>query len=316
MGKVFFIGDVALDEYYQAEYFPKLKEKIIVHAMPPQMGGSIANAACVFSALGNSPYFLTALNSGDITQKLLDGLEAAGINTRYMVFDDAIPDAKCIIILAEKEHTVFISTLGLQRIDITEETYQALADSDYIYTTFCEIRPLKYHDKNALEVIENIKQGGTQIWCDLDCADLSEEEAELFPIVDVAFVNEKGEENLIKRFGTAWKERLYANGTKLIVVTKAGNGCSVCKKGKGNLDIEGIRVPVVDVTGAGDTFGSSFLHAYRRTGDAAFSAKFANFMAARAVTGAGARYGAADEDTVLAFIEAHGGNQEDYRILF
>ena len=45
MSRIFFIGDVSLDEYYQAEYFPKIKEKILVKTLPAQMGGSIANAA-------------------------------------------------------------------------------------------------------------------------------------------------------------------------------------------------------------------------------------------------------------------------------
>ena len=31
--RVFFVGDVATDEYYQAPYFPSIKEKIIVHAL-------------------------------------------------------------------------------------------------------------------------------------------------------------------------------------------------------------------------------------------------------------------------------------------
>ena len=65
---VFFIGDVALDEYYEAPYFPKIKEKIIVHTLAPQMGGSIANAACVFSGYDRKerPHFMTALNTGSI----------------------------------------------------------------------------------------------------------------------------------------------------------------------------------------------------------------------------------------------------------
>ena len=39
---VFFIGDVAMDEYYSAPYFPKIKEKILVQTLPAQMGGMIA----------------------------------------------------------------------------------------------------------------------------------------------------------------------------------------------------------------------------------------------------------------------------------
>ena len=114
--KVFFIGDVAMDEYYSAPYFPKIKEKILVQTLPAQMGGMIANAACVYAGYGAPVSFLTALNPGAVSKKLCRGLNEAGIDTEFMVWDESLPDAKTIIILAEGEHTVFIPTLNLQRI--------------------------------------------------------------------------------------------------------------------------------------------------------------------------------------------------------
>jgi ribokinase len=51
MGYAVFVGDVALDEYYRADYWPTIKDKAIVHALPAVPGGMIANAACVAAAL-------------------------------------------------------------------------------------------------------------------------------------------------------------------------------------------------------------------------------------------------------------------------
>ena len=118
---VFFIGDVAMDEYYSAPYFPKIKEKILVQTLPAQMGGMIANAACVYAGYGAPVSFLTALNPGEVSKALCKGLNEAGIDTEFMVWDESLPDAKTIIILAEGEHTVFIPTLNLQRIELSGE---------------------------------------------------------------------------------------------------------------------------------------------------------------------------------------------------
>ena len=312
----FFIGDVALDEYYQTDFFPRLKEKVIVHTLPAQMGGSIANAACVFQSLGNNPYFLTALNSGAITQRLLKGLLESGVNTDYMVFDDTIPDAKCIIVLAENEHTVFIPTLALQKIEIDDKTLQALKSSAFIYSNFCEIAPLKYKNEDVFTVLKILKDSGTKLWCDLDFAELSQKEMELFPFLDVAFVNEMGEHNLEKKLGKTWKEQLFNQGLSLVVVTKAENGCSLYPNHSPEIFVPGISVAVCDVTGAGDPFGSAFLHAYTRSSDLKLCAEFANFVAARAVTGMGARYGVTTKETLKDFICRHGGDPERFDVFF
>lgn len=315
MAEVFFIGDVALDEYYQTDYFPRLKEKVIMHAMPAQMGGSIANAACVFSAAGNHPHFLTALNSSPVSHKLIDGLNAAGIDTTDMVCDDSLPDAKCIIILAENEHTVFISTLGIETIQIDEGTYRRLCEGDYIYSNLCEISPLCYDGKKGAELLNAIRANGTKLWCDLDCANASPKEMELLKCMDAVFLNEAGEEKMEQLLGADWKKQMFDMGLSLLVVTKAECGCEVYRPGEDVLRIGGISVPVSDVTGAGDTFGSSFLHAWLRCGNISLSAEYANYAAARSVTGIGARCGAVPAEEVLRFIAEHGGDPERFRCI-
>ena len=57
MKKVFFIGDVALDEYYSAPYWPVLKDKVLLRTLEPQMGGSIANGPASMPHLEIPPLF-------------------------------------------------------------------------------------------------------------------------------------------------------------------------------------------------------------------------------------------------------------------
>ena len=114
-----FIGDVALDEYYKSNYWPTIKDKALVDALPAIPGGMIANAACVSAALGMNVKFLAALNNGAITRFLLDDLEKSGVDTSLVVFDETLADSKTMIFLVGNEHTVMIPRLGLENIELT-----------------------------------------------------------------------------------------------------------------------------------------------------------------------------------------------------
>lgn len=306
-GYVFFIGDVALDEYYSTNVFPRLKEKVIVQTLPASMGGMIANAACEYAGYGMSAKFLAALNGGPVSQRLCEGLRAAGLDISHMVRDDSLPDSKTIIILAEGEHTVFIPTMNLQRIQLSQSTFQAICGADYIYSTFCELRPLRCGELSAAGILKAATDNGCRLWCDLDVADISEADDPLFDYVDTLFVNETGFLNL--RGGDSEAElvrRMFRRGIKTFIVTLAENGCRVFSDGH-EFTVPGLRVPVVDVTGAGDTFCSSFLYASARTDDLRIRAEFANYAAARAVMGMGSRSGVCDARSVIDFIKEQGG---------
>lgn len=313
--KVFFIGDVALDEYYTADYFPKIKEKVLVHTLPAQMGGMIANACCVFNSYGVRPSFVTALNSGDISKRLCRGLEAQGIDTRYIVTDDSLPDSKTIVILAENEHTVFIPTMGVHRTELTDGALCALCGADFIYSTFCELRPLRHMGMDGFGILRKIVGGGCRIWCDLDVCDIMETDRGFFDYIDTLFVNEVGFRNLEKIAGGDPADWLFGKKVRIFVVTRAQDGCVVYQKGKPPLDIAGLRVPVADVTGAGDTFCSSFMYAYMITEDVALCAEFANIAAARAVTLLGPRAGAAGAGAVVEFMKSMGIETERFSAL-
>jgi ribokinase len=73
--------------------------------------------------------------------------------------------------------------------------------------------------------------------------------------------------------------------------------------------VPGFAVDVVDVTGAGDTFGGSFVSARAMGKNLADAARFANATAAICVGGLGARAGAVARDVVAGMLHRQG-NQE------
>ena len=308
MGYAVFVGDVALDEYYRADYWPTIQDKAIVRALPAVPGGMIANAACVAAALGLDVKFLAMLNSGAITQLLLADLQKSGVDTSLVVFDDTLPDAKCMIFLVGDEHTVLIPTMGITHIDITPAQLEVLSQAELIYSTPVEFDLLRCGAMDSLAIIDYCRARGAKMVYDLDVDYLQDGADERFRHLDIAFFNQVGFDryrgDLAQQDAAA---RLLAYGLELVVVTLAAQGCIVFTPHE-TVQVPGLAVAVVDVTGAGDTFCSSFLYARSQGHDIAAAAAFANAAAAICVAGLGARAGAVAPDVVMRQMRTTGGD--------
>jgi sugar/nucleoside kinase (ribokinase family) len=308
MGYAVFVGDVALDEYYRADYWPTIKDKAIVHALPAVPGGMIANAACVAVALGLEVKFLAMLNSGAITQLLLADLQKSGVDTSLVIFDDTLPDAKCLIFLVADEHTVLIPTLGITHIEITPAQLEVLAQAELIYSTPVEFDLLRCGAMDSLAIIDYCRARGAKMVYDIDVDYLQDGDEARFSHLDIAFFNQVGFDRY--RGDLAQQDaatRLLAHGLELVVVTLAEQGCIVFTPHE-TVYVPGVAVTVVDVTGAGDTFCSSFLYARSQGHDIRSAATFANAAAALCVAGLGARAGAVAPEAVIQIIRATGSD--------
>ena len=93
----FFIGDVALDEYYTAGRWPGRADKGVVQELPAEIGGSIANAAVVHAALGGETHFISLLNDSPLSQRLADDLRQNGVGVDHMLVDPAIAESRNLI---------------------------------------------------------------------------------------------------------------------------------------------------------------------------------------------------------------------------
>lgn len=298
-----FVGDVALDEYYRADYWPNIKDKVVVRWLPAVPGGMIANAACVAVALGMQVKFLAMLNRGAITQLLLADLQQRGIDTSLVSFDDTLPDAKCMIFLVEDEHTVIIPTMGITHIEITPAQLEVLAHADVIYSTPIEFDVLRCGEMDSMAIRAYCRAHGAQLVFDLDVDYVQDGDEARYQHLDVVLFNEVGFDRYRGDLSMqAAADRLLSYGISVVVVTQAAQGCMVYTHNQ-TQHVPGFAVDVVDVTGAGDTFGGSFVAARAMGQDILAATRFANATAAICVGGMGARAGAVSREVVEARLQ-------------
>ncbi len=297
-----FIGDVALDEYYKADYWPTIQDKALVDALPATPGGMIANAACVSAALGMNVKFMAALNSGAITQFLLDDLNKSGVDTSLVVFDDNLADSKNMIFLVGNEHTVLIPRLGLEQIELTRNQLDTLARSQYIYSTPAEIATLHCGVMDSEDIIDHCRKNGVKLVFDVDVDYTRDGSEERYKRLDILFFNEAGFDryrgSLSQRTAV---DRLLGYGLELVIVTLAENGCVVYSQSE-SITSPAFNVDIMDVTGAGDTFCSSFVFALSLGKGIKYAAEFANAAASICVSRLGARAGAVSRQEIERII--------------
>ncbi|MBM4412182.1 MAG: hypothetical protein FJ040_01855 [Chloroflexi bacterium] len=94
---------------------------------------------------------------------------------------------------------------------------------------------------------------------------------------------------------------MLSYGISVVVVTQAAQGCMIYTQGQ-TTHVPGFAVDVVDVTGAGDTFGGSFVAARALGQNLIDAARFANATAAICVGGLGARAGAVAREVVEGYM--------------
>ena len=101
--------------------------------------------------------------------------------------------------------------------------------------------------------------------------------------------------------GTAFMEKADL-GMSMVVVTLAEKGCVIYTPDK-EYRIPARKVPVADVTGAGDTFCSSFISQLDKLGIQK-AAEFATAAASICVSHMGARSGAVSRERVLEVLNS------------
>lgn len=312
-----FIGDVARDEYYQLERFPKLGEKIAMQVLQPQLGGMIANAAAVFSSYGNPVRFLSFLHPDDAD--LCVQLEQAGIDTGLVQYDDKLGPSKCMIYLSEGEHTVFISDMRRHAVEIPVQAHEALCKADVIYSNYWELQWLRCGEMGPVELVRTWAEHGVKIVCDLDVDSTAGNEIyqQFIPYTHLLFLNKVGfAQQRAGRSEEATVQALHEAGLQVLAITLAEQGCHIFQKDALPISVPAVAANVVDVTGAGDTFCSTLTWCYAKCGDLGKSAQFATFAAARSIEHLGARSGAVGTGPVLEYVSDLGFDPHQFDSIF
>lgn len=307
----FFIGDVALDEYYSADHWLGPAEKGFVKELPAECGGSIANAAVMHAALGGATEFISLLNESPLSERLVADLNANGVSTRHMLRDPAIPESRNLIFLVEGEHVVLTVEMGQQPMWLPAEAMAALRTPGFLYTTLYRARRLHTQTPTGVlaqsALLADLRAHGRRVIFDLDVGGATETDlpylqgAEVVIFNRIGFRATFGHDDIAQVAGWMRQNRIAR-----VVRTVSEDGAEALD-GDRLVRVPGYRVTVADVTGAGDTLGAALTWGLGRGDGFAEALDFATAAAARSVTRHGPRGGKASPDEVREWQRSQAG---------
>ncbi|MBL0373654.1 carbohydrate kinase family protein [Rhizobium sp. KVB221] len=298
----FFIGDVAIDEYYTADRWPGRADKGMVNELPAEIGGSIANAAVVHAALGGETQFISLLNDSLLSRRLIADLRNNGVGVSHMLTDPAIPESRNLIFLVDGEHIVLTVEMGDQPMWLSFESLEALRQPGFLYTTLYRVRRLRCDTGSGVlaqaALLDDLRKHGRRAIFDLDVGGCRQEDMPYLTGAAVVIFNQVG---FRTAFGhddlSAIGDWMRAAGIEWVVRTLASDGAEA-SDGSAILRTGGFPVEVVDVTGAGDTFGGTLTWCLTQGQPFAEALDFAVAAASRSVTVHGPRGGKASHDEI------------------
>jgi len=301
----FFIGDVALDEYYTADRWPGRADKGMVQELPAEIGGSIANAAVVHAALGGETQFISLLNDSPLSGRLTDDLRQNGVGIEHMLVDPAIAESRNLIFLIDGEHVVLTVEMGEQPMWLAQATLAALRRPGLLYTTLYRVRRLHSRTGNGVlrqaDLLSDLRRHGRRAIFDLDVGGCTPEDMPYLAGAAVVIFNQVG---FRAAFGHDDMARIGGwirdHEIGWVVRTMAADGAEAFD-GETRLQAAGYPVNVVDVTGAGDTFGGALTWCLGEGRSFAEALDFSIAAASRSVTIHGPRGGKATPGEVLAW---------------
>ncbi len=298
----FFIGDVALDEYYTADRWPGRADKGMVKELPAEAGGSIANAAVVHAGLGGETQFISLLNDSPLSQRLIADLKDNGVGVDHMLIDPAIPESRNFIFLVDGEHVVLTVEMGEQPMWLGAAALDALRQPGFLYTTLYRARRLHARTDQGVvkqaDLLADLRQHGRRVICDLDVGGCTPQDMPYLTGATVVIFNQVG---FRAAFGhdeiTMISDWMQAHDIDWVVRTLAADGAEA-RNGDTILRVPGLPVDVVDVTGAGDTFGGTLTWCLSQGQTIEEALDFSVAAASRSVTIHGPRAGKAGPDDI------------------
>ncbi|PZQ95844.1 MAG: hypothetical protein DI533_17510 [Cereibacter sphaeroides] len=300
-GSTFFIGDVSLDDYYLSDRWPGLAEKDFVTDAGSFVGGSIANAASVHAALGSPTEFVSLLNLSPVSDRLCAEMQARGVSVRHMLRQDGIAESRNLIFLSGGEHVVLTVDMGFQPMELSDALMAGLRQPGILYTTLYRARRLRHRALSGAALLADLNGHGRKAVFDLDVGGFAEADLPYLRGARAVILNQLG-------YSVAFGDRAISevagwmteNEVDLVIRTLAANGAEAFD-GTHHYRVPGHSVRVVDVTGAGDTFGGALVHAISSGVGLGEALEFAVLASARAVTIQGPASGIATLDEIAAF---------------
>jgi adenosine kinase len=295
------------DEFLEESHYHKGSMTLIDASEAPKLanlkyekissGGSVANTIATLAGLGLKVGFIGKVASGSYGDIFSDDLAQNNIDFYCKTKSPAGTTAKSFILVTPDGQRTMRTFLGNASDIAGEIDEQAIADADVLYIEgyLWDKKEVINSLKKAIEVAKNNNTLVAFTLSDGFC--VARHRKDFFDLIkkcDIIFSNESEIISLLEVDEINWDvtKRLAKDNAPLLLVMTRGEDGAVVFDGNndGNfVEVAAEVVPVIDSTGAGDSFAAGFLYGLSKNYGLKKSAEIGNLIAGKVIQKLGAR---------------------------
>lgn len=281
MSRIAVVGSCNVDLVVEADRWASPGETIPGKRFVTVPGGKGTNQAVAAARLGADVYMVGCVGDDAYGKMMLDVMKKEGIHTDFV---KTVPDettGTAHITLAEGDNTIIVVKGANAKVG------QSLIDEAWEMLKSCDMILLQHEiplETNAY-IIHRAAEAGVPVL--LNPAPFMPVASDI--LEEAAYVTPNEHEAALMFPGKSQDEILSGKGCK-VIMTVGKAGVLFGEDGKAER-VPGFTVPVVDTTGAGDTFNGAFAVARSEGKELKEAVRFANAAAALSIGKLGAQGG-------------------------
>ena len=299
------VGSFAVGMTLRTIRMPVFGETLVGSDFDMGPGGKGSNQAVATAKLGANSYFAGIIGEDKLGEIATELYAREGVDTTYLIKTRTMATGVGFIVLNEAGQNGIILDMGANKLmdaAFVDQTEEQIARSDVVMTvlelpveaaaqamwlgkkhgvyTILNPAPATRLDESVLKNVDFLTPNETELRILLGLAP-----DDTTPTIDLA-------------------QQLRACGVGTLIVTMGENGSLVISD-QGMTAVPGVKVDVVDTTGAGDAFNSGLAVALAEGRDLIQAVKFANCAGALACMKLGVIPSLASREAVDAFYARH-----------
>lgn len=280
MSRIAVIGSVNVDLVVEAERHPAAGETVMGSSFSVVPGGKGANQAVAAARLGAEVYMVGCVGDDPYGQMMIDVLQKEGIHTEFIRVLPGIPTGTAHITIADNDNTIVVVKSANEKVD------QACVDAAWDVVSRCDMVLLQHEIPLETNTYIVRRAGEAGVPVILNPAPFAKDPDEVLDSVTYVTPNEHEAALMFPEKST--EEILRGRESVVMTIGKAG---VLYGAGGEIVKVPGFSVPVVDTTGAGDTFNGAFAVARSEGMQMGEAIRFANAAAALSIGKFGAQGG-------------------------
>lgn len=261
--------------------------------------GNAANLSVGTSRLDLKTALYTIVGNDDDGEACVHALKREGVDQRYIERDPKRGTNFSAVLNVNTERTILVFH------EDRDYKLPNLAKTKWIY--FSSVG--KGHESLQQEIIDHVKKHNIRLGINPGTYQMKmglEKLQPLFDVAEVLLVNKEEAERLIGKNGAIENltKKLHETGPRIVVVTDGPNG-AYCYDGNHLYHQEIYDTPVVERTGAGDSFSTGFISAIAYGNDIKEAMRWGVFNAASVVQAIGAQKKLLTKEEMQEFLDDH-----------